>query len=288
MAVVDTGSLGRAAQQLNVTQPALSRIIKRLEARLKVQLFERHAAGMDLTTFGEALLPYASFLRTESSYAIDQINAMRGLQRGRLRVGCVGSVAVAELPGIVKRIHTKHPHLLIEIVQDLQDNLVQLLCTNNLDLIVTDEVSENAEVIQIGAHAFSDVHIVVSGPNHPIAKSKALKIRDLSKAAWILPKTDMLPRRQLDAIFNKRKLDQPNVVIECRAPSTVKSILAQNDLLGWLPYPLVSPEIAEGRLRRVRVKELEMRRDFRVYRRRRSFVSPPIYSFIQALQETVS
>ena len=61
--VVETGSLGRAALALNVTQPALSRTIKRLEEHVGAPLFERHSKGMQLTDIGRALLPHATLLQ---------------------------------------------------------------------------------------------------------------------------------------------------------------------------------------------------------------------------------
>jgi len=285
MAVVETGSLGRAAKQLNVTQPALSRIVKRLEARLNVELFERHAAGMDLTTFGEALLPYANFLQTESTHAIDEINALRGLERGLLRIGGVGSVAVAELPSIIERIHAQYPRLRIEIVQDLQDNLIHLLSNNKLDVVIAGDVADNDDIVRLGRRNFTDLHIVIASTNHPLAGENIVTPGDLEKSEWIMPDEDMLLRRQFDEIYENLCDTEPNVHIETRSPSTIKAIVAQTHLLGWLPYPMVLAEIEAKRLQKLNVKELEMTRTFSVYRRRRTFVSPQMHCFVNAIQE---
>ena len=71
LAIVQTGSLGRAAQELHLTQPALSRVVKQMENQLRVQLFERRTTGMELTSFGKALLPYATHLTEEADLAIE-------------------------------------------------------------------------------------------------------------------------------------------------------------------------------------------------------------------------
>ncbi|MBP0644539.1 LysR family transcriptional regulator, partial [Mycobacterium tuberculosis] len=73
--IVSAGSLGRAAEVLHVTQPALSRIVKRLEDEVGAPLFERHSKGMQLTAIGQALLPHASLLQHEADYAREEINA---------------------------------------------------------------------------------------------------------------------------------------------------------------------------------------------------------------------
>ena len=94
LTIVRSGSLGLAAETLHVTQPALSRIIRRLETQLGVQLFERRSTGMELTSFGQALLPHATVLSEEAALAIEQINSLRGLGHGTLRIGAIGSVAI--------------------------------------------------------------------------------------------------------------------------------------------------------------------------------------------------
>ena len=67
LAITECGSLGLAAESLHVTQPALSRTIRRLETQLGVQLFERRTTGMELTLFGRALFPHANLLNTENA-----------------------------------------------------------------------------------------------------------------------------------------------------------------------------------------------------------------------------
>src|SRR6476661_3672188 len=86
-AIVSSGSLGRAAEALNVTQPALSRTIRRLEEQAGAPLFERHSKGMQLTDVGRALQPHAVLLQRESEHANEDIKAMLGLAKGTIRVG---------------------------------------------------------------------------------------------------------------------------------------------------------------------------------------------------------
>src|SRR4030095_4090588 len=104
LTIVRSGSLGLAADALHVTQPALSRTIRRLESQLGVQLFERRSTGMELTSFGQALVPHATVLSEEAAVAIEQINSLRGLGHGTLRIGAVGSIAVTALAAGLARV----------------------------------------------------------------------------------------------------------------------------------------------------------------------------------------
>src|SRR5262245_11986001 len=114
LAICEAGSLGMAADALHVTQPALSRMMKRLEDQLGVTLFERRSTGMELTTFGEALLPHATVLSAEAARALEQINSLRGLGHGTLRIGAVGSAALMVLPPVLDRILTQWPNLHVQ------------------------------------------------------------------------------------------------------------------------------------------------------------------------------
>jgi len=70
LAVVEAGSLGRAAEVLHLSEPAVSRTIKKLETELKVQLFERRTTGMELTSFGQALLPHANRIKLQNEETV--------------------------------------------------------------------------------------------------------------------------------------------------------------------------------------------------------------------------
>jgi len=102
LSIVRSGSLGLAAESLHVTQPALSRIVRRLESQLGVQLFERRTTGMELTTFGHALLPHATVLSEEAALAIEQINSLRYMTQIGKRVAEM-QMALASRPDIARR-----------------------------------------------------------------------------------------------------------------------------------------------------------------------------------------
>lgn len=284
-AVVDHGSIGKAADKLNVSQPALSRIIKRLEDRLEVSLFERHAKGMLLTQFGRALLPYANALETESKDAIDRLATLRGVEGGNLRIGTVGSVAVAELPQLLRRMHIRYPKLQMEIVQDVQDRLVDMLSNDQIDVAIADEIVETEDILRINSKPFEDTHTIVAAAGHPLARKHEASESDLCEAHWVMPGRSALPRRQLDQIFVGLGLDRPHVAIECRSPSTIKAVVAQTHLLGWLPAPMVATEISAGVLAPINNSSFRPVRELRAYHRKRAFLSPQLRYFVKCLTE---
>jgi DNA-binding transcriptional LysR family regulator len=283
LTIVRCGSLGLAAEALHVTQPALSRTVRRLEDQLGVILFERRATGMELTPFGQALLPHATVLSEEAAVAIEQINSLRGLGHGTLRIGAVGSVAVMVLPAALERMLTQWPKLHVQITEAVEDVLAVALAHNTIDVAISGAIAESEEIVQVAQAPFGDRYAVISAANHPFQKRKGLTIRDVLNVPWVMPPMDAEPRRQFNALVGSQGMAPPRVVLETRSTSVIKAMVAQTSYLGWLPEPLFATEQQAGLIRPLPVKEMASLRRFFVYRRRRSVMPPPLLKFLELL-----
>jgi len=284
LAVVEAGSLGRAAEALHLSEPAVSRIIKRLEAQLHVQLFERRTTGMELTSFGQALLPHANLLTSEATHAIDEINALRGLDRGLLRVGAVASAAIMILPTVLERLLIKWPGLQVQITEAVEDRLAVALASSTIDVVVSGSIAGSDDIVQLGEHRFSDRYSVIASADHPLRQQKGLSIRDLAGMQWVMPPEDAEPRRLFHSVLDQLGIAHPVIRVETRSPAAIKAMVAATQFLGWLPEPLFEAERAAGLVVTLPVKELSLPRRFYVYRRRQSFIAPPVLRFLEELR----
>jgi len=285
LAIVQTGSLGRAADTLHLTQPALSRLVKQMEKHLGVQLFERRTTGMELTSFGDALLPYAEHLVEEAELAIEEINIRLGLGRGTVRVGAVASAAIMVLPALLERIHAAYPNLQLQIMEAVEDKLAAALAANDIDVALSGSIPESDAVMRVAEHKFIDRSMVIAATDHPLQQRPRLSARDLAGASWIMPSHDAEPRKRFNELVEQLGAPPARVVVETRSPSTIKVVVAQTRLLGWLPEPLFAAEQAAGQIRPLACPELVCERHFFVHRRRRNFMAPPLAQFLQALQQ---
>ena len=283
LAIVRCGSLGLAAESLHVTQPALSRIVRRLEDQRGVQRFERRTTGMELTTFGQALLPHATVLSEEAAVALEQINSLRGLGHGTLRVGAVGSIAETLLPAVLERMLSQWPKLHIQITEAVEDVIEVALTHNTIDVAICGTLPESDEIMQVAEAKFTDRHAVISAANHPLQKRRGLTIRDVLNVPWVMPSSDAEPRRQFNALMASLGVTPPRVVVESRSPNVIKAMIAQTGYLGWLPEPLFATEQQAGLIRPLPLKEMASQRKFFVYRRRRSVMPPPLSKFLEIL-----
>jgi DNA-binding transcriptional LysR family regulator len=284
LAIVKTGSLGLAAESLHLTQPALSRIIRRLETQLGVTLFERRTTGMELTSFGHALLPHATFLSEEAALALEQINSLRGLGQGTIRVGSVASVAIMVLPAVLDRMLTKWPNLHVQILEAVEDVLTVALTSNAIDVVICGPIPESDEIVQVTEHKFTDRYSVICSAGNELQRRRNLTIHDIIDVPWVMPPAEAEPRRQFNALIGRLGAACPRVAVETRSPSVIKAMVAKTHFLGWLPEPLFAAEQAAGLIRALAVKEMDMQRRFFVYRRRRNFMPPPVVKFLESLK----
>ncbi|MFO1400475.1 MAG: LysR family transcriptional regulator [Steroidobacteraceae bacterium] len=285
LAIVEAGSLGRAAASLHLTQPALSRIIKRLEGEVGVALFERRPGGMELTPFGETLRPHAERMLREARLALEEIDLRRGLGRGALRIGAVASAAVMVLPGVLQLLLQRWPGLQVDVTEAVEDRLAEALAAGEVDVVLSGPIAEDEEIMTVADHRYSDQIRVLAAADHPLCRRGRLALADVLEQPWVMPPADAEPRRRFDALVAALGGTRVRVPIETRSPTVIKAVVAQGRALGWLPEPLYAAERAANLLRTLPVGELDQPRHFHVYRRRRQFVAPPVAACLAALRQ---
>jgi DNA-binding transcriptional LysR family regulator len=272
-AIAREGSLGRAAQALNVTQPALSRMIQRLERRLGARLFERYSKGMMLTDIGSAFLPHASLLRTEAERAQEEIDAMRGVARGAARIGVVASVACSTLPQAIDRVLASAPRLRFEILEGVWDVLSAALTKHEIDLAFAADALESDEIVAVPLGEWSDMTCIVAAANHPLRR--ALTIADLAGARWALPPRGAPPYRQLERLFAEHGLGMPEITVETRSITMLKSLVLSSGFLAWMAEPMFEAERRAGLIDALPAAGARVERTLSAFRRRRGVLPGP-------------
>ncbi|MDN8618238.1 LysR family transcriptional regulator [Variovorax ginsengisoli] len=283
-AIVSSGSLGRAAAALNVTQPALSRTIRRLEEQAGAPLFERHSKGMELTEVGRALQPHAVLLQRESEHANEDIKAMLGLAKGTIRVGAVGSIACLVLPLAIGATCEKWPNLQVQIIEGVWDRLANALVSHEIDLALGVDIEDTDEIVAVKDCRWEDTSYVVAGRRHPLRKEPKLKLSDTLSERWaILPKGTG-PFEHMKKVFSRQNLALPNVVVETRSVTALKSLIGRSGFLGWMPEPMYDAERKAGLIDALDIPGASDRRTLTAFRRRAGMLPGPAVKLLEALR----
>lgn len=283
LAIVEHGSLGRAARALNISEPALSKSLRRLEESLQVRLLDRGRRGMAQTQFGESLLHHARLILGEIEITRQEIDELRGVSRGVVRVGARPSFNATVLPRAIARMQVRRSGVQAVVREGFMPNLVTEVIRGGLDFIVVTEAEDlDANLVQEPL-AESPIGLMARAA-HPLAGEPDLPAADLADAAWILPlKTDPI-RRQLDAALKSNGLAEVKVAAESNSVLFTMSYIRETGAIGFLPRSLIAWGRAGDGLTFLDVPDLAWQRRLDIVRRRRASLSPPAQLLIRELR----
>jgi DNA-binding transcriptional LysR family regulator len=283
-AIVSAGSLGRAADALHVTQPALSRTVRRLEDQAGAPLFERHSKGMQLTDIGRALQPHALLLQRESEHAEEHIQAMLGLAKGTIRVGAVGSIACLVLPLAIGSVCTKWPNLQVRIIEGVWDRLADALVSREIDLALGVDTEDTDEIVAVSDCRWADTSYVVAGQHHPLREKSPLRLSDTLTERWAILPRGTGPFEHMKKVFARHQLALPNVVVETRSVTALKSLIGRSGFLGWMPAPMYDAERRAGLIDALDIPGASDERTLTAFRRRAGMLPGPATKLLEALR----
>ncbi|HXT16819.1 MAG TPA: LysR substrate-binding domain-containing protein [Gemmatimonadaceae bacterium] len=177
-AVVDHGGFTRAAEALNLSQPAISKSLKELEAGLGLSLIDREGRSLRLTDAGRALHSRARELFGVERVAERELRELRGLKRGALRIAASTTIATYLLPPVLGRFHLRHPRVRIQTSSANTRAVLRLLLEARVDLALVEGPVSDAGVI---AHPWRDDELVVIAPrDHRLLSERRVTVEDVA------------------------------------------------------------------------------------------------------------
>jgi DNA-binding transcriptional LysR family regulator len=234
VALAEEGNIHRAAQVLNMTQPAASKLLKDLEDVLEVQLFDRLPRGMRPTWYGETMIRHARVALASLNQAHDELQAAKAGQLGQVSVGAITAPGLMLLPDAVALVKGEHPNLHVSVQIETSDVLMERLSQNKLDILVArlfaqhDKTDLRYEVIT------EEPVCAVTRPGHPLLKKARLGLRDVVDSGWIVPPAGSVLRHRFDLMFQEVGLQAPVNVIETAALLFTTKMLQQSDMISVL------------------------------------------------------
>lgn len=184
--IAATGHFTRAAEQLHLAQPSLSRQISSLERELGVELFHRVRGNVALTSAGERLLPLARRMLADAETARSEMAELAGLKRGRIRLGATPTLCTSLVVDVIAEFHARYPGIDIEILERGSRTLIGALVEGGLDLalIVTSVAAGEARAVLEREPILSERLVVVSAAHlpDPFARGAAPSERTMPRA----------------------------------------------------------------------------------------------------------
>lgn len=284
VALAEEGNIHRAAQVLNMTQPAASKLLKDLEDVLEVELFERLPRGMRPTWYGESMIRHARMVLANLGQAYDEILAIKAGLFGQVGIGAITSPGIALLPQAISQVKQAHPNLSVSLEIETSPVLMERLAAGKLDMVVARlNADHDKAMYRYEQLAEEPVCALVRG-NHPLLSIPGLTLRDVDSAAWIVPPAGSVLRHRFDLMFQQEGLAPPINLIETSSLLFITKMLEESDTIAVLSAAVGQYYASHGM---ATLLPLEMQCDmdaFGIITRRDQLPSPGARAMMRALQ----
>jgi|SRR5580704_5320340 DNA-binding transcriptional LysR family regulator len=282
--VAEHGHLGRAATALGLSQPALSKSLRRLEQALQVRLVNRTPKGVELTVEGRILMGRVRELRLSLQSVAREVADVSKGRVGHLRIG-VG------FPGLEQFLSAAFAAALndaprIKLIVSTSDNDLMLPSLRNgeIDLVVNYlPVSTPTEGL-ICEHLYDEEYVVCASAKHRLAERKRVTLADLADERWALSHPALHPYQKLHEIFREHGLAPPRIALEARSVTLRLRTVASSDLLDWTSRIFVEQSPLASALRVLNIKEMAWLRPIGVIRRQEGYLPPAVGRFIDIIK----
>ena len=286
VAVAQYGSIQHAARELQVSQPAATKLIQDLELDFEVKLFDRTNRGVIPTTYGEALIRHGKLILSQVSNAAQELDDLTEGSSGRVVIGTLLAAAPTLLPAAIETLMKDRPNVAIKVVEGTNDALMPALFSGEIDMIVGRLPAYRHRTRLAQEQLFDDGVVAVVGSHHSLASRKKLSFEQIKPFGWILPPLETTLRRQVDQFFVKQDQYLPPLVVESVAYLTNRSLLMRSDLIGLMPEHVASQDIANGSLAKLGWPVPFGRSPVGISYRGEDSLSPAGMAFVNALRES--
>jgi DNA-binding transcriptional LysR family regulator len=237
--VGEQNNIFRAAQLLNMAQPAVTKTVRDLENALDLTLFNRSSRGVTPTAYGEVLIKHAKLILAQVRHVSEELVSLHGGVAGHINVGTLLAASSALLPKSLAALKAERSNVSVSVTEGTNDVLIPKLLIGEIDLVVgrLPEIQDEEGVFS--EPLFYEPVLLVVRSGHPLLKTKKLKLSDLANESWILPSEGTVLRREIDNAFHKARLQVPRDAIESVSILTNRTLLTETDMIAVMPYQVV-------------------------------------------------
>jgi DNA-binding transcriptional LysR family regulator len=251
-AVVRSGSMAKAAAQLGVSQPAISKVVADLEHILGVRLLDRNRKGVEPTIYGQALLKRGLVAFDELKQSIRDIESLADPATGQLTIGCADSIAATLLLPIMDLFFARYPRVVLRVDTASSPMFDDPgLRNRKYDLMLVRVLIPLADLADdlSTEFLFDDRLVVAAGMHTPWARRRSIELAELIEEPWMLAPTDSWSYAQLAEVFRTQSLKMPKVSLMTYSLPLIMHFVANGPTISVFPYSVMRLHAARGSLK---------------------------------------
>ena len=284
VALNDLGNLRKAAEQLAISQPAVTKALQEIESQMGATLFERHSKGVVPTAVGEAVVQHARLAISEGRRLQETLDGLQAGHLGRVRVGSIMAPVPQTLTRAIAAVKGLHPQMDISVLVDTSDMLMGHLEKGTLDVVIgrlTERVERGSFTFELlGEESLS----VVAGFQHPLAKVRQTTLKALMGYGWVLQPRGSPMRELLELAFVESGLSSPESIVETSAVLVTTTLVQHTDMLAVVPTSVANHYAGKHLLSILPVRLPRKLDPYGLITRRRESLSAAASAFIKAVR----
>ena len=235
MAVVQAGSMGKAAVLLNTTQPNISRSIADLEREFGVRLLDRHRRGIEPTACGRALIDCGAAAFDELRRGVKSIEFLADPTAGEVRIGSTAFLAASFVSALIDRLSRRHPRIRFQLATGYPETMHRDLRERKVDLLFVRSGGSMADERLNFEFLFEDRYVVIAGAKNPWTRRRNIQLSDLAGERWVLPPRESVIGSIITQAFLARGLAYPQATVVTDSPHMRVSLLETGRFITVFP-----------------------------------------------------
>ena len=277
--------LGRAAEALGLSQPALSMSLRRLERYMQTKLVQRTPKGVDLTLSGEAVFAQARRLGLSIEDILREVADLSEGRTGHLRIGTGAGSALHCVPPACAALLKEAPKVNLKIISAERQSLMASLGNGDVDVLVTTiEAFPHSKFCE--EPLYDQSFAVFAAADHPLARCKQVTLADLAQERWAFSAIGNFAERRLTELFGRSGLPPPSIALETTNIPSMHHLVAVSGLVVFGPRETMRYAGARYPMSEIRVKDLCVTRRIGVLYRNDAYLSPAARRFIEIVKIT--
>ena len=269
-----------AANELFITQPAVTYQMKAFEEFCNLKLFKKRARRLFLTDEGRALFEYTEKIFQYEKEIENAIEDMRELKRGVLSLGTTKAYARYFMPLMLSTFHKNYPNIKIQLNEGSSLEMTYSLLDFKIEVAV---IAQAGELPEVDFFPFSKEEMaLIVAPGHHFTKKKAIAIKDLANEPFIMKEKGSGTRKLVEQLFSNENCS-PDILMETSNTEFIKQLVQRGEGISFLVKEAVAAEIKEKKLVQVALKGRKVFLDVSIAYLKGQVLSPPAKAFVDTL-----
>ncbi|MFC0186491.1 DNA-binding transcriptional regulator, LysR family [Pseudarcicella hirudinis] len=265
--VAQTLNFNKAAEVLNITQPAVTKHIKELEKTYNLTLFDRTYKRISLTKAGEILLQHTHLIFEQYQKLDFDLNLLQNKTQGLLHIGASTTIAQYIIPAYLAKFHKRFPDITVELTNANSLEIEQLLTDKKIELGLVEGNTSNSDLKYIPF--LNDEIVLVGNVKNKNSRKETISLKELTKIPLLIREEGSGTTEMIESNLAKKGIKMSNLEIQMQLGSTesIKNYLLHSNAFAFLSIYSVQQELTNDRLTVVDIDGLEIKRNFSfVYR----------------------